>query len=57
MGRDELIITMAKEIFLKMYGYSIGETTMDQDLPKMDKVFKAITKTVTEAYLNSARTQ
>lgn len=55
MNRDEICITTAKEIFLKIYTYQITETTVGEDLKRIDKVFKAITKTVTESYLESVR--
>jgi hypothetical protein len=56
MEKGELIITTAKEIFLKTYLLQ-REHNVDQRLADIDKVFKALTKTVTEAYLVSCRIQ
>ena len=55
MDRPEIIITTAKEIFLKYYKYEIREHATEEDLSKIDQVFKAITKTVTDAFLESVK--
>lgn len=48
MDKSELIITTAKEIFLKIY--RAGEFNNIKELPDIDKAFKALTKTVNEAF-------
>jgi len=55
MDRPEIIITTAKEIFLKYYKYEIREHATEEDLSKIDQVFKAITKTVTDAFVESVK--
>ncbi len=54
MDRSEVIITTAKEIFLKYYKYEIREHATEEDISKIDRVFKAITKTVAGAITESA---
>ncbi len=55
MDTSELIITTAKEIFLKYYKYEIREHATEEDLSKIDQVFKAITKTVAGAFKESVK--
>lgn len=55
MEKIEVIITTAKEIFLQNT-FVISKMNIDSALTDIDKAFKAITKTVTEAY-NIARGQ
>jgi len=55
MDKPELIITTAKELFLKMYGYPITETSIEKDLSRIDKAFKSIVKTISESYLESQK--
>ena len=55
MDRSEVIITTAREISLKYYKYEIREHAPEEDLSKIDQVFKAITKTVTGAFIESVK--
>ena len=55
MDKTEVIITTAKEIFLKYYKYEIREHATEEDLSKIDQVFKAITKTVAGAFKESVK--
>jgi len=47
-----MIMTTAKEIFMKLYPspIAISPEYLDKNLLLLDKMFKAITKTVTEAW-------
>jgi hypothetical protein len=51
MEKGEMIMTTAKEIFMKLYPspIAISPEYLDKNLSLLDKMFKAITKTVTEA--------
>ena len=51
MEKGEIIIITAKEIFLKLYPspIAIAPEYLDKTLLQVDKTFKAITQTVTEA--------
>ncbi len=51
MEKGEIIITTAKEIFLKLYPspIAISPEYLDKTLSQLDKTFKAITKTVAES--------
>ncbi len=55
MDRSEVIITTAREIVLMYYKYEIREHALEEDLLKIDQVFKAITKTVTDAFIESVK--
>jgi hypothetical protein len=61
MSKDELIVTTAKEVFLALMNkhnvdvptVPVKETNREHqelNLPVIDKMFKGIIKTVTEAY-------
>ena len=52
MEKGEMIMTTAKEIFMKLYPspIAISPEYLDKNLSLLDKMFKAITKTVTEAF-------
>ena len=52
MEKGEMIMTTAKEIFMKLYPspIAISPEYLDKNLSLLDKMFKAITKTVTEAW-------
>ena len=50
MDKYELIITTAKEIYLKYAPYSIGDLYDEGKLKKLDQGVKAIVKTISEAY-------
>jgi len=55
MDKQEVIITTAKEIFLQVYPGHIDKDASKQDLSKIDEAFKAITKTISDAYSEAGK--
>lgn len=50
MEKKEIIFSTAKEIFLKGLGYTFVQDNFETELKAFDQQFKALVKTVSEAY-------
>jgi len=57
MEKAELIIATTKEVFLKTFTWTISDTSIENDLKMIDKTFKAISKTVSDAYHESLKSR